>query len=293
MYRAKELGGNTYQYFTPEINTKALHYLNLETGLRQALAHGEFRLHYQPRVDIASGRITGVEALLRWQSPEHGLLAPGEFVPLLEESGLIVPVGEWVLATACRQARAWEQAGLPRVSVGVNVSARQFRRGNFADTVAQVLRETELSPDQLELEITESAMMLDTGADIPAFRELKRLRVGLSIDDFGTGYSSLNYLKRFDVDSLKIDRSFIKDVTLDPDNDTITMAIIAMAHALGCKVIADGVETRAQLEFLADRGCDEYQGYLFSKPLDAEKLACLWRSQSTVVAPLRKRRATR
>jgi EAL domain-containing protein (putative c-di-GMP-specific phosphodiesterase class I) len=293
MYRAKQLGGNTYQYFTPEINARALNYLKLEASLRQALARKEFRLYYQPRIDIASGRITGVEALLRWQSPEHGLLGPGEFVPLLEESGLIIPVGEWVLATACRQAKAWEQARLPRVSIAVNVSARQFRRGNFAQTVTRTLREAGLSPGQLELEITESAMMLDTGAGIPAFGELKRLGVALSIDDFGTGYCSLNYLKRFDVDSLKIDRCFIKDITLDPKNDTITTAIIAMAHALGCKAIAEGVETRAQLDFLTGHGCDEYQGYLFSKPLDADELACLWRSRSAVVAPLRNRRTTR
>lgn len=291
MYRAKEQGGNTCQYFTTEINARALRYVNLETGLRQALAHDQFRLHFQPKVDIASERITGVEALLRWQYPEHGLLAPGEFVPLLEESGLIVAVGEWVLTTACRQARTWEQAGFPRVPMAINVSARQFRRSNFAKTVARVLRETGLSPSQLELEITESAMMLDIGADTPAFTELKALGVGLSIDDFGTGYSSLNYLKRFDVDSLKIDRAFIKDVTLQADNDAITTAIIAMAHALDCKVIAEGVETRAQLEFLADHGCDEYQGYLFSEPLDAEKFACLWRSRSAVTTTIQHRRA--
>ena len=291
MYRAKEQGGNTYQYFTEEINAKALRYLKLETGLRRALAHGEFRLHYQPRVAVASGRVTGIEALLRWQSPEHGLQPPAEFVPLLEESGLIIPVGEWVLATACRQAKAWEQVGLPRVPIAVNVSARQFRRGNLPQTVRRVLRDTGLSPGQLELEITESAMMLDAGDSIPALGELKALGVGLSIDDFGTGYSSLNYLKRFDVDSLKIDRSFVKDIGLDADNDTITMAIIAVAHALGCKIIAEGVETRAQLEFLSGQGCDEYQGYLFSKPLDADAFEALWRSRSADVATLDRKRA--
>ncbi|HEX8011408.1 MAG TPA: EAL domain-containing protein, partial [Casimicrobiaceae bacterium] len=293
MYRAKEQGGNTYQYFTQEINAKALRYLKLETELRRALAEGEFRLHYQPRVEVASGRITGIEALLRWQSPDHALQPPAEFVPLLEESGLIIPVGEWVLATACRQAKTWEQAGLPRVPIAVNVSARQFRRGNLPQTVTRVLRETGLAPDQLELEIPENAMMLDAGEAIPALAGLKALGVGLSIDDFGTGYSSLNYLKRFDVDSLKIDRSFIKDITLDADIDTITMAIIAVAHALGCKVIAEGVETRAQLEFLSGQGCDEYQGYFFSKPLDADALEALWRSRSAGVATLDLKRAIR
>ncbi len=269
MYHAKDSGRNTFQFFTPELNQRTARRLGLETALRHALERGEFQLHYQPQVDLASGRVTGVEALIRWQRPDIGLVSPLEFIPLAEETGLIVPIGDWVLRTACAQARAWQQAGLPDLRMSVNIAPRQFQQQDLAGVVLRILRETGLDPRRLVLEITEGTIMQNAGAAIETLRTLGALGVGLSLDDFGTGYSSLNYLKRFPLDCLKVDKSFVDDITTDPDVAAIVSAIISMARSLEVQVVAEGVETRAQLEFLRAHGCDAIQGYLFSKPLPA------------------------
>ncbi len=270
MYHAKDSGRNTFRFFTPELNQRTARRLGLETALRHALERNEFLLHYQPQVDLASGRVTGVEALIRWQRPDIGLVSPLEFIPLAEETGLIVPIGDWVLRTACAQARAWQQAGLPALRMSVNIAARQFQQQDLAEVVTGILRETGLDPRWLTLEITESTIMHDAGGAIETLQQLGAMGVGLSLDDFGTGYSSLNYLKRFPLDCLKVDKSFIDDITTDPDDAAIASAIISMARSLEVQVVAEGVETRAQLEFLRAHGCGAIQGYYFSKPLPAE-----------------------
>jgi len=275
MYHAKDSGRNTFRFFTADLNTRAARRLDLETALRHALERQEFVLHYQPQVDLISGRIIGMEALVRWQRPGTGLVSPLDFIPLAEETGLIVPIGEWVLRTACAQNRAWQEAGLPALQMSVNIAARQFQQQNLAEVVARVLQETGLDPRWLMLEITESTVMRDAGAAVETLREIGSLGVGLSVDDFGTGYSSLSYLKRFPLNCLKIDKSFIDDITTDPNDAAITTAIISMAGSLEIKVIAEGVETLAQLNFLRARGCDAMQGYYFSKPLPAAGLAAL------------------
>ncbi len=277
MYRAKELGRNNYQFFTQEMNVEASKRLTLETHLRRALERDEFLLHYQPQVDLESGAVVGVEALIRWQNRELGMVSPADFVPLAEETGLIVPIGEWVLRSACRQNKAWQDAGLPKLRISVNLSARQFRERNLIETVRRVLRETGLAPEFLELELTESLLQHVDTAEV-VLKELHALGVHISVDDFGTGYSSLNYLKRFPIDNLKIDRSFVRDVINDPDDAAITDAIITMAHTLGIHVVAEGVETREQLAFLHQHRCDLMQGYYFSKPLAADALVELLRS---------------
>lgn len=277
MYRAKDLGRNNYQFFTKELNAQASERLALETHLRRALDRNEFLLHYQPQVDLSSGEVVGVEALIRWQNPELGLVSPTDFIPLAEETGLIVPIGEWVLRTACSQNKAWQGAGLPALRMSVNLSARQFREKNIVDTVRQILNQTGLAPKYLELELTESLLQNVDTAEV-VLKELHSLGVHLSVDDFGTGYSSLNYLKRFPIDNLKIDRSFVRDVINDPDDAAITDAIITMAHTLGIYVVAEGVETREQLAFLHQHRCDLVQGYYFSKPLPAEAFVELLRS---------------
>jgi len=275
MYHAKDSGRNNFQFFTPELNQRAVRRLGLETALRHALERQEFVLHYQPQVDLSNGRIIGMEALIRWQREGTGLVSPLEFIPLAEDTGMIVPIGEWVLRTACTQNRAWQKAGLPALNMSVNVAARQFQQQNLAEVVARVLRETGLDPRWLSLEITESTVMHDAGAAIETLRQIGALGVGLSVDDFGTGHSSLSYLKRFPLHFLKIDKSFIDDITTDPNNAAITTAIISMAGSLELKVIAEGVETLAQLNFLRTHGCDAMQGYYFSKPLPAAALAAL------------------
>ncbi|HLB94997.1 MAG TPA: EAL domain-containing protein, partial [Nitrospiria bacterium] len=268
MYRAKEHGRNNYQFFLPNMNVQVTERLALETALRNALTGEEFILHYQPLVDLRTGKIISMEALLRWQSPEHGLVSPSQFIPVAEESGLIVPIGKWVLQTACAQNKAWQAAGLPPVRVAVNLSARQFQQENLVETITRALRETGLDPNALELELTESIMQ-DTAA-IEAMWQLKELGVEISIDDFGTGYSSLSYLKRLPINTLKIDQSFVRNMTTDKDDAVIAKTIIGLAHSLHLKAIAEGVETHEQLEFLRSHGCDRIQGYLFSLPLPAQ-----------------------
>ena len=270
MYRAKEAGRNGYQFYTREMSERSIALLNLEGGLRRALERDEFLLYYQPKAGVATGDITGFEALLRWRHPERGLVMPDEFIPVLEETGLIVPVGEWVLDAACRQINAWAGAGLGKIPVAINLSARQFLARELGATISRILDAHRVDPALIELEITESSLMVNPDEATRTLEYLKSLGVRISIDDFGTGYSSLGYLKRFPLDALKVDRSFVRDVTTDPDDATITRAVITMAHSLGLKVIAEGVETEAQLAFLVENGCDQVQGYYLARPQPAE-----------------------
>ena len=275
MYRAKEQGRNTFQFYSVLMNVHSIERLTLESGLRRALERNELVLHYQPRIEIHGRRITGVEALVRWQHPEMGLVPPGKFIPLAEETGLIVPIGEWTLAAACAQHRVWERDGLGHLRVAVNLSPRQFQQGDLLRAVARVLAQTGCSPKSLEFEITEGVVMRNPESAVTLLQQLKDMGIHISIDDFGTGYSSLAYLKRFPIDSLKIDRSFVTDVPKDAGDVAINVAIIAMAHSLGLKVVAEGVETQEQLDFLHKQGCDEMQGYFFSKPLPVEQVTAL------------------
>ncbi|MDR6479998.1 EAL domain-containing protein [Paraburkholderia terricola] len=276
MYRAKDMGRNTFQFYQPEMNASASARLNLDRRLRRALRDNEFLLHYQPQVDIVSGQIVGTEALVRWRDPEAGLVPPSSFIPVAEESGLIGPLSEWVLREACRQNKAWQDEGLPPARVSVNLSARVFQQRDIAKLVMQVLAETGLEPRYLELELTESTIMRNAEEAVSMLNELHALGIGLAIDDFGTGYSSLSYLKRFPVDRLKIDRSFVSDIGISGDDETITSAIIALAHSLKLQVIAEGVETSAQLDFLKERACDEMQGFYFAKPLSTDAISALF-----------------
>ncbi len=278
MYRAKEQGRNTFQFFTTEMNTRALERLSLESALRTALKRNEFLLHYQPQVDMQSGKIIGLEALVRWQHPEQGLVLPDVFIPVAEESGLIVPLGEWVIKEACTQYKCWRDEGLSAGRVAVNLSGRQFVRQDLVSMVRDVLHETGVEPQHLELELTESTIMEHVDETIETFLALRKLGVHLSIDDFGTGYSSMAYLKRFTIDKLKIDRSFVRDLASDSDDAAIVTATIAMAHNLNLTVIAEGVETEGQLQFLKDHGCEQMQGYYFSRPLPAAEVTELLRS---------------
>lgn len=271
MYRSKEKGGNSYQYYHPDMNKRSLHRLNLEIHLRKALERNEFRIFYQPIVDLRNGNIFGMESLVRWQHPEWGMISPAEFIPLAEETGLIVPIGNWVLKESCRQNREWQKHGYPPLVVSVNISAIQFHQINFVQLVMEALEESGLKPDQLCLEITENIAMNNVPYIVETMQKLKMLGVRISIDDFGTGYSSLSYLKRFRVHTLKIDQSFIRDVTSDEDNAAIVTALIAMSHRLKIKSLAEGVETQEQLDFLVSQGCDEIQGYVFSKPMPANE----------------------
>ena len=275
MHRAKEEGGNSYRFFTAEMSDGLRRSIETEIGLRRALQRHEFVLHYQPQVDVNAGRVVAFEALLRWQHPDRGLIAPMEFIPTLEQSGLIVPVGEWVLRTACAQNRAWQDAGLPPVRMSVNFSARQFADAGLADTVERVLAETGLAAEYLQLEITETSLMKNTVESQQALKRFRDMGVHIAIDDFGTGFSSMGYLKRFPLHSLKIDRSFVKDIQDDNEDAAIATAIISMAHALGLRVTAEGVETEAQRDFLARQGCDEIQGYLVSRPVVAAQCQAL------------------
>lgn len=271
MYRAKEEGRNNFQFYHASMNARSFERLAMETSMRYALNRGEFDLYYQPRFALPEGRIVGAEALIRWNHPDLGLVSPGLFIPLAEETGLILPIGEWVLEQVAAQGKAWQQAGFPPLSLAVNVSARQFRRVDFAAKILQILRNSGFDPHYLELELTESTLMTHAEENIETLKKLSALGIRIAIDDFGTGYSSLSYLKRLPVDILKIDRSFVSEVPDNRDGVAIVEAIIAMAHSLGLHIIAEGVETAEQLEFLQMRKCNEIQGYHFSHPLPVEQ----------------------
>jgi diguanylate cyclase (GGDEF)-like protein/PAS domain S-box-containing protein len=278
MYHAKEAGRNGHRFFTEQMNRQVVEHLTLETQLRFALEKKQFVLHYQPQLDLRDGRIVGVEALVRWNHPEHGLISPGRFIPVAEDSGLIVPIGAWVLGEACRQGQAWQNAGLGPFAVAVNLSAVQFRRPDLVNTVINALVLSELDSQWLELELTESLLIQDAEMTLDSLRRLKALGVKLSVDDFGTGYSSLAYLKRFAVDKLKIDQSFVRDLASDPDDAAIVRAIIQMAHSLKLKTIAEGVESEEQARILGTFKCDEVQGYRFARPMPADELEAFVRA---------------
>jgi diguanylate cyclase (GGDEF)-like protein len=275
MYRAKQAGRDRFRFFTAEMNTEMLVRLDLEAALRRAVANDEFVLHYQPKVHLDSGRIAGLEALLRWQRPGHGLVSPADFIPVLEETGLIVGVGRWVIATVCEQIARWTRSSVGPLQVSVNVSGRQFIDGDLETDVVTALGEHRIPARLLELELTESSLMANTERTIATLQRLKALGVQISIDDFGTGYSSLAYLRRFPIDKLKIDIAFIRDITTNTDDAAIARTIIRMAHSLKLEVIAEGVETAAQLAYLRRHRCDQIQGYYFSPPLPVSEVEVL------------------
>ncbi len=277
MYLARDAGGNNIQFYAREMNDRTLERLKLESGLRRALERQEFVLHYQPQIDIASGNLIGMEALVRWQPPGQAMISPAEFIPLAEKTGLILPIGEWVLRTACLQNKAWQDAGLPAIPIAVNLSPRQFKQQDIVKMVSLLAQEDHCDLCTLELEITESIAMEQPEVAIETMKKLRAMGVQLSIDDFGTGYSSLNYLKRFPINTLKIDQSFVRDITADSDDAAIVTAIIALAHSMKLKVIAEGVETAEQLAFLREQHCDQMQGYYFSRPLPASRMEQLLR----------------
>lgn len=285
MNQAKRNGRNGFALFSRELADTIQRRVSLESRMKQALAHNEFSLHYQPKVHLGSGEIVGWEALLRWQSPDLGMISPIEFIPIAEQSGLILPIGDWVLREACRQLRAWEQDGLPATRVAVNLSTRQFRQRDLAENVLEALNAAGLKPNQLELEITESAIMDNLASAAEALRELAQLGVTIAVDDFGTGYSSLAYLKTFSIDCLKIDRSFIRDIPNDQDDIAIVRTVLALAESMGLAVVAEGVETTEQLAYLRENHCDQIQGYLFSRPLPPAGCAELVRSRKRLPLP--------
>ncbi len=280
--RAKEQGGNNYQFYTAGRTTHALKQLVLENNMRPGLERDEFVVHYQPQVDIRTYQLVGMEALVRWRHPGLGLLYPSEFIHLAEESGQIVSIGEWTLSSACRQCKLWQDAGFEPLRIGVNISARQFEDPGIVDSVTEILMETGIDPHFLDLELTEGSIMKDPDQAIGKLRELKSMGVQISIDDFGTGYSSLNYLRRFPLDMLKIDRSFVREVATDADSAAIVNAIITLAHAMKLKVVAEGVETPEQLDYLRGLNCDEVQGFLFSEALSVEEFTQLLRERSAI-----------
>jgi diguanylate cyclase (GGDEF)-like protein len=269
MYHAKAAGRNQVQFYDESMNISSMRKMNLESHLRSALELGELQVIYQPRVDLRTGWVSGMEALARWQHPELGLVAPKEFIPVAEETGLIVPIGQWILETACAQNKAWQRQGYERLRVSVNVSSRQFVQADLCEVIARALREADLDPRDLEVEITESTMLQDTEETALALRDLKAMGVRVALDDFGTGYSSLSYLTRFALDTLKLDRSIVRDVDADPAAAGIASAVIAMARSLRLHVVAEGVDTEEQARFLREKGCDEIQGFLFSGPVTA------------------------
>jgi EAL domain-containing protein (putative c-di-GMP-specific phosphodiesterase class I) len=278
MYQAKENGRQNYQFFKPAMNVRAVERQSIEESLRRALDRRELTVHYQPKIDLNTGEITGAEALVRWNHPEHGPIPPGKFIPVAEDCGLILPIGNWVLHEACRQVRTWADAGLSLASIAVNISAIEFRHEHFLDGVFTILQDTGLNPRRLELELTETVLMKRAESTESVLKNLRAGGVHLAVDDFGTGYSSLSYLRKFPVDSLKIDQSFIRQITATPDDTAIITAVIAMDRSLNLRVIAEGVETRAELEFLQAHRCDEAQGYYFSRPLPAQEFARLLRT---------------
>ena len=284
MYYAKEKGRNNYQFFIADMNARAVERLIIESNLRNALDKQQFILHYQPKVNLITGQITGAEALLRWQHDEWGEVVPDIFVSVAEDCGLIVPIGRWVLRQACKQAKIWQDAGLAAITVAINISAKEFLQKDFVEGVRAVLVETRLAAHFLELEITESVLMRDAECSTSILQQLKKMGVKLSVDDFGTGYSSLSYLQRFPIDVLKIDQSFVQKIESAKDDGIIVSAIISMGNSLKLKVVAEGVETPSQLAFLIARNCEEGQGYFFSHPLTAEKLAALLLKKHVLVA---------
>jgi diguanylate cyclase (GGDEF)-like protein len=291
MYRAKDLGRGTYQFFTPAMSAGLKQRVEREAQLRRALDRSELQLAFQPKVELASGTITGAEVLLHWSHPELGIVPPGSFIALAEETGLIVPIGEWVLRSACAQAKAWIDAGLPPVAMAVNVSARQFLHHDIVALVESVLAQTGLPPGQLELELTETLIARDVEKVAATIERLHSAGVRFSIDDFGTGYSNLSQLRRFRVDRLKIDQTFVRNLPGSRNDAAIALAIISLARALDLKVIAEGVETAGQCAFLRKHGCDEIQGYYFSRPVPAEAFAEMLRSGKRLARPAAKREA--
>ena len=285
MYRAKKLGRNNFQFFTPTMNEESQERVQIEGALRTALERNEFVLHYQPQVDLKTGQIVGMEALIRWNHPDMGMVPPGRFIGVAEETGLIVAIGAWVMRAACTQNKAWQDAGFPRLRVAVNLSARQFSSNDLLASLETALTESGLDADCLEIELTESLFMNDVTPAVELLHRMKALGVKLSIDDFGTGYSSLSYLSRFPIDVLKIDRSFVADITADANDAAIVTSIIGLAHNLKLAVIAEGVETAEQLDYLRSRGCDEMQGYYFSRPLPAQDFETLLRERRALALP--------
>ncbi|MBC8503604.1 MAG: EAL domain-containing protein, partial [Chloroflexi bacterium] len=269
-------------FFDPDMHAAASSLMQLEVDLRQAIENQEFIVFYQPLISLESGRIVATEALIRWQHPNRGLLTPGVFMPILEETDMIIPVGEWVLQTACTQNKSWQDAGHPELRIAVNFSARQFEISYLPDMIQNVLDETGLSPETLELEITESVAIKDREQTIEILNAIHEIGVGISLDDFGSGYSSLSYLNKYPFQKLKADRSFVMGITDDPNEAAITAAIIAMAHSLKLRVVAEGVETKEQLDLLYDQDCDEVQGYYFSRPIPAKQLAALLQNKQLI-----------
>jgi diguanylate cyclase len=281
MYQAKENGRNCYQFFKPELNAKAAQRQSVENGLRLALERKAFVLHYQPKFDLQTGGITAVEALVRWRHPLRGVLLPAEFMSVAEESGLIVPMGKWVLQEACRQAKAWQDAGLKGIRMAVNVSAVELRAKDFVQGVRAILQETGCDPSCIELELTETFLLQGPDSTVLVLETLKTLGVHFALDDFGTGYSSLSYMRRFPIDTLKIDQSFMRDVVSDSDNASIVQAVISMGKSLHLRVVAEGVETGAQLHFLQEHACPEGQGYFLARPAAAKQVTRLLEMDST------------
>ena len=286
MYHAKDSGRNTYRFFTEQMNVNALERLLIQNRLAQALEKKEFVLHYQPQVALGTGRIIGAEALVRWRNPELGLVPPDRFIPMAEENGAILTIGDWVLREACRQAKAWKDEGVGIFPMAVNISTLQLQHGDFAERVLNIIAETGHDPAMLELEFTESILIQDIERVLSQVGRLKAAGITLAIDDFGTGYSSLSYLKRLNVDRLKIDRSFIRDISTDPDDAAIVRAITQMARSLRLKILAEGTETTEQTRFLLAEGCDEVQGFLYSRPLTADSFARLYRQGSGFIIDL-------
>jgi len=285
MYQAKENGRQSYQYFKPAMNARAVERQSVEESLRRALERRELTLHYQPKINFKTRAIVGAEALIRWTHPIRGSVSPALFIPVAEDSGLILPIGNWVLRQACEQARAWLDAGLPPATMAVNVSAKEFRAENFLEQLFIILDETGMDPELLELELTESVLMKHADSAATILRTLRDRGVQVAIDDFGTGYSSLSYLRKFPIDALKIDQSFVGEITTASDDASIVTAVISMARSLRLRVVAEGVETLKQLEFLEARGCDEAQGYYFSRPVPAGQFAGLLGSGISVPPP--------
>ncbi len=281
MHKAKEQGRDSYYFYTSGINERADELLRLESALRQAVDHDRLVVHYQPQVDLSTNKVIGAEALMRWDHPEQGMISPVDFIPMAEETGLIVNMGEWILRTACTQNRAWQKAGLEPITISVNMSARQFRQKNLATMIKRILEETGLEARYLDLEITESVLMDDVGLAIATMVELHAIGVQISIDDFGTGYSSLAYLKRFPIDNLKIDQSFVCEITTDPNDAAIATSIIDLARNMNLNVIAEGIEEEVQRDFLYAKGCRCGQGYLFSRPILAQDFVALMSPKST------------